>query len=167
MKVIPAFVNIPCNEQCYRRRTGRSLRAKWKTDKSLEKKVSWASHLIHWLCCACCSVVAVICVCSSCSSGLCGNFLPLLAVGKRCELCARHAFKSDLGWMHADRSSLNERSVWRVENRVSGWRGKAAACDLSSSVAPKGSDDGKNKCQVLRNQIVRLKRHICIVFKSN
>lgn len=74
MKVIRNFVNIPCNGQCYRRRTGRSLWAKWKTDKTLEKKVSWASHLIHWLCCACCSVVAVIRVCSSCSSGLCSNF---------------------------------------------------------------------------------------------
>lgn len=83
-----------------------------------KKKVSWASHLIHWLCCACCSVVAVIRVCSSCSSGLCSNFYRCWPSAKRCELCVRHAFKSDSGWLHADRSSLNERSVWRIENRV-------------------------------------------------
>lgn len=94
----------------------------------------------------------------------------LSAVGKRCELCKanwatffiRAAFQSDLGLNAQRQVSLKEPSVWRIENRVYWGRGKAAAAHLWRE---KRSDSGEKK--VLRNQILRLKRQICIVFLSN
>lgn len=72
--MIQAFVNIPCNGQCYRRQTGRSLRAKMTNGQNTRKsRLSFSSHSLVVLClllCSCCDLCLLIVL----MGGLCSNF---------------------------------------------------------------------------------------------
>lgn len=151
--MIQAFVNIPCNGQYYQRWPGWSPQVN-KCEQNKNKNVSWASHLILWLCCACCSVVAVICVLLNVCIRTMQQLLLVLAVSKKSL-----RFTSQLGmFSSASQSNLgrttrpNESGSLFLADGASvvsktGFideEEKAAACDLSW-VASNWSNDAKKK----------------------
>lgn len=146
MQVIQAFVNIPCNGACYRRRTGWALRTKWKRTKHRKSQASFSSHSLVVLClllCSCCALCLLIVLIRTMQQ-------PLPQLAKRFESLRAPTFPS--GWMHVDGWALKSRASDALNTGFTDGGTKPLRVSSSAS-REKRSDDGKNKCQMLTDQI--------------